>query len=164
MDFSTFSFNQPSYGASIPLSTEAVSPSDDSNVMFSYDSAVYGQSPVELTVDTSYLSANEWQCHSPASVDSNAPPTPVSCMNSPLVDASFAQYAFDALQASLAKAYSAPFPAYPETCASQFNAPFPTETPAAAYSPFPQDCPKVHMVSQDLDFSALMSSLPEYAL
>ncbi|GLB42634.1 putative high mobility group [Lyophyllum shimeji] len=176
-DFNTFSFDNHSspmspYPVCDPLS-QPPSPMVTADMMFSSAS----NASAGLSIDTSFLALDDWNCPSPPSSDSSMPATPYS-MNSPSAD-TYPSYTLQSFEETVAKSLGAHcFPAYPnngchESHESQFPgvvhfdaADSPSVYPTFVDSQGP-DCSlgaHVHMANQDHDFSAFMASLPEYVL
>ncbi|KAF8063272.1 hypothetical protein FPV67DRAFT_235120 [Lyophyllum atratum] len=161
-DFDTFTFDNhsspmPHDQACDPLSQPA-SPVESSDLLFNTAS----RDCVDLSINTSFLGLDDWNCPSPLSSDSSMPATP-SFVGSPHPDA-YGSYALQSLEDSLAKSFGGHFPAYPNSCESQFPGVYEPESPSV-YPSFEQGpCSQLHMANQDHDFSAFMASLPEYAV
>jgi len=161
-DFDTFSFDNHSspvsaYSPYDPLS-QPPSPMDSGDMLFNAVSS----EPANLSINTSFLGLDDWNCPSPQSADSSMPATP-SFMGSPSRDA-YGSYALQSFEDTLAKSFGEDFRAYPNSCDSQFSGVYQPDSPSV-YPSFEQGfCSQVHMVNQDHDFSAFMASLPEYAL
>lgn len=165
-DFDTFSFDNHSspmstYPACDPLS-QPPSPMESADLLFNPTSNATGG----LSIDTSFLRLDDWNCPSPLSSDSSMPATP-SLMGSPSPD-TYGTYTLQSFEDTLAKSFGSQcFPAYPNSCETQFPGVVQYELDSpSVYPSFEQApcCQGVHMANQDHDFSAFMASLPEYAL
>ncbi|RDB22042.1 Repressor ROX1 [Hypsizygus marmoreus] len=165
-DLNAFSFDNPSlptqtYLPCDPLS-DSVNPVDSGGILFGTNDNLGNNGCPDLSINTSFLGIDDWNCPSPLSTDSSSmPATPSSFMGSPSPDA-YGSYTLESFEHSLAKSFEGHFPTYPSSCDSQYLGVFEADSPSA-YPTF-EPCSKVHMANQDFVFSAFMASLPEYAL
>lgn len=164
-ELNVFSFdNQPTYHA-YPTMTESISPYVNNDLLFQAADNFVAHTPSNLSINTTYFD-DQWNCPSPISSGTpSTPATPSSYMGSPCPN-NYASYTIESLEHSLAKSLRSNL--YQNTCDLHFSGTYPGEADSpSAYLPYEEEhCNNnnVHMVNQDLDFTAFMASLPEYSL